>query len=67
MRETLDRLLDHAQQAGAVRTDVTAQDVLRLVHGIVMACEQSPQDTDRLLDVMLDGLRAQARSVPADN
>ena len=31
-----------------------------------MACEQSPQDTDRLLDVMLDGLRAQDRSVPAD-
>jgi AcrR family transcriptional regulator len=58
MRETLDRLLDHAQGAGAIRTDVTAQDVLRLVHGIVMATEQAPQDTDRLLGMMLDGLRA---------
>src|SRR5487761_159068 len=49
MRETVDGLLGYAQGAG----------VLRLVHGIVMACEQSPGDTDLLLDVMLDGLRAQ--------
>jgi AcrR family transcriptional regulator len=61
MRETLDRLLEHAQQAGALRTDVTAHDVLRLVHGIVMATEQAPQDTDRLLGMMLDGLRATPR------
>jgi len=59
MRDTVDRLLEHAQAAGAVRTDVSAQDVLRLVHGVVMATEQSPQDTDRLLGMMLDGLRAQ--------
>ena len=57
MRETLDRLLEHAQRAGAVRGDVTAHDVLRLVHGIVMATEQTPQDTDRLLGMTLDGLR----------
>ena len=58
MRETLDRLLGHAQQAGVLRPDVSAQDVLRLVHGIVMATETAPQDTDRLLGMMLDGLRA---------
>jgi AcrR family transcriptional regulator len=65
MRETVDRLLGYAQGAGVLRADISAQDVLRLVHGIVMACEQSPGDTDRLLDVMLDGLRAQDGSVPA--
>ncbi len=58
MRETLDLLLSYAQREGAVRADVTAHDVLRLVHGIVMATEQAPQDTDRLLGMMLDGLRA---------
>ena len=58
MRDSIDRLLENAQLAGAMRTDVTAHDVLRLVHGIVMATEQSPQDTDRLLGMMLDGLRA---------
>lgn len=61
MRDTLDRLLDYAQRADAVRRDVSAQDVLRLVHGIVMATEQAPEDTDRLLGVMLDGLRPAAR------
>lgn len=61
MRDTLDRLLDYAQRADAVRRDVSAQDVLRLVHGIVMATEQAPQDTDRLLGLMLDGLRPPAR------
>jgi AcrR family transcriptional regulator len=58
MRDTLDRLLEHAQRAGVLRPDVTAHDVLRLVHGIVMATETAPQDTDRLLGMMLDGLRA---------
>ena len=65
MRETVDRLLGYAQGAGVLRPDISAHDVLRLVHGIVMACEQSPADTDRLLDVMLDGLRARDRSAPA--
>jgi AcrR family transcriptional regulator len=60
MRETLDRLLAHAQQAGVLRPDVSAQDVLRLVHGVVMATETAPQDTGRLLGMMLDGLRAGA-------
>jgi AcrR family transcriptional regulator len=64
MNDTLDRLLVHTQGTGVVRPDISAKDVLRLVHGIVMACEQSPQDTDRLLDVMLDGLRARGRSAP---
>ena len=61
MRTTLDRLLGHAQQAGVLRADVTAQDVLRLVHGVVIATEQAPEDTDRLLTLMLDGLRPQPR------
>jgi AcrR family transcriptional regulator len=65
MSDTVDRLLSYAQGSGVLRPDISAKDVLRLVHGIVMACEQSPQDTDRLLDVMLDGLRVQDRSVPA--
>jgi AcrR family transcriptional regulator len=56
MRETLDGLIDHAQEAGVLRPDVTSMDVLRLVHGIVMATEKAPEDTDRLLGMMLDGL-----------
>jgi hypothetical protein len=32
--------------------------VLRLVHGIAVATERSPEDTDRLMALMLDGLRS---------
>jgi AcrR family transcriptional regulator len=58
MHDTADRLLSHAQQAGVVRPDVTSQELMRLVHGIVIATEQSPDQADRLLSLMLDGLRA---------
>jgi AcrR family transcriptional regulator len=58
MREAAGRLVRNAQQAGVLRADVTAQDLLRLVHGIAVATEGSPQDTDRLMALMLDGLRS---------
>jgi AcrR family transcriptional regulator len=57
MRDAAARLLSHAQQAGALRADITPHDVLRLVHGVVIATEQSPQDTDRLMSLMFEGLR----------
>jgi AcrR family transcriptional regulator len=57
MRETVDRLLRQAQEEEVIRPDVTAIDVLRLVHGIAIATEQVPEDADRLLSLMLDGLQ----------
>lgn len=57
MRDTADRLLKHAQEAGVLRADVTAEDVLKLVHGIVVTTERSPEQTGRLLSLVLDGLR----------
>jgi len=59
MHDAADRLLTHAQQAGVLRTDISADDVLRLLHGIVVTTEQAPEQTDRLLSLMLDGLRPQ--------
>jgi AcrR family transcriptional regulator len=59
MHSSTDRLLAHAQQAGVLRADISSQDVLRLVHGITIATEQAPADTDRLLALVLDGLRPQ--------
>jgi AcrR family transcriptional regulator len=57
MRDATERLLTGAQQAGVLRADIKPTDVLRIVHGIVIATEQVPGDTDRLLGLMLDGLR----------
>jgi AcrR family transcriptional regulator len=61
MRATAAQLLARAQDAGAVRRDVGDMDVMRLVHGIAVATEQTPGDADRLLSLMLDGLRVARR------
>jgi AcrR family transcriptional regulator len=58
MRATAQQLLERAQKSGDVRTDISSMDVMRLVHGIAVASEQTPEDADRLLSLMIDGLRA---------
>jgi len=62
IRTAAETLLARAQQAGAVRLDVTATDVIRLVHGISIATERAPSDpaqADRMFTLILDGLRPQ--------
>jgi len=58
MRETTERLLANAQQAGVIRSDVTGMDVMRLLHGVAVSSEKDPGRTDLLLSIMLDGLAA---------
>jgi AcrR family transcriptional regulator len=62
MKSTAEGLLVRAQQAGEVRADISSMDVMRLVHGIAVASEQTPEDADRLLTLVIDGLRAGARN-----
>jgi AcrR family transcriptional regulator len=53
-------LLGRAQEAGVVRSDVEPPELLKLVHAVVVASEYAPDhaaQVDRLLTVMLDGLR----------
>jgi AcrR family transcriptional regulator len=62
MRESATVLLTRAQEAGTVRADASATDLLRLVHAISMAVERPPADdgqADRLLRLVIDGLRPQ--------
>jgi len=62
IRDSADELLARAQQAGAVRTDVSSIDVIRLVHGVSMVTEYAPGDpgqAGRMLALILDGLRPQ--------
>jgi AcrR family transcriptional regulator len=56
MRETVGELVSAAQQAGEIRDDVTAADVLSLVSGCTMMHLEGDQ-ADRVLRVILDGLR----------
>jgi AcrR family transcriptional regulator len=50
-------LLERAQTAGEVRTDVDIADVLHLVSSISKVPMSDPDDVMRILDVALDGLR----------
>lgn len=57
-------LLSRAQQAGAVRPEVTPIDLLRLSHAVALATQRAadgPDQAERLLSLMLDGLMVPAR------
>ena len=59
-----DAVLDRAKEAGFVRPDADARDVIRLVHAVNLASQHAPSDPgqrDRLLGLILDGLCSQPR------
>jgi len=53
-------LLERAQAAGVVRSDVGIGEVIQLVVGIAKIPNADPDQTKRLMRVALDGLRYQA-------
>ncbi|MEV4597884.1 helix-turn-helix domain-containing protein [Amycolatopsis sp. NPDC049253] len=58
-------LLGRAQKAGEARKDTTIADLLRLAGAIGQAADETPDDPklpDRLLLLVVDGLRAQPRT-----
>jgi AcrR family transcriptional regulator len=59
MREAGAVLLRRAQDAGEVRSDVEIVDLLRLMHGIVIANEQAPDQSrvTPMFDVVIAGIR----------
>jgi AcrR family transcriptional regulator len=62
IRGAAEALLARAQEAGAVRADVDAKDLIRLVHAVNLAAQYGPADPgqrDRMLGFILDGLRPQ--------
>ncbi len=50
-------ILEQATAAGSLRSDLSAEDVLKAVSGITFVTTE-PEQAGRLLDVLLDGLRA---------
>jgi AcrR family transcriptional regulator len=59
MREAGGVLLRRAQDAGEVRPDVEIIDLLRLMHGIVIANEQAPDQSrvNPMFDLVIAGIR----------
>jgi AcrR family transcriptional regulator len=67
LAEAGGKLLDRAAAAGSVRADVPAGDLLRLTNAVALASERAPEDpdlTDRLLALVLRGLRPDPAPVP---
>jgi AcrR family transcriptional regulator len=68
LHAAIDVLLRRAQQAGAVRADISTPDLLLLLKGLVRSINEAqqarpdPQLTERLMTVVIDGLRT-ARAV----
>src|ERR1700722_582188 len=59
IRESSNSLVERAQQAGAVRADISGGDLQRMAHGLVMAAEYGAADPgvlDRMMSVVLAGL-----------
>jgi AcrR family transcriptional regulator len=59
LRGAVNPLVAAAQQAGAVRDDLTTTDIMRIGHSIAIVVEADPDSAERLLSVMLAGLRPQ--------
>jgi len=53
-------LIERAQAEGAVRPDVTFMDVARIVSGIAVSPSADHDQKERMLQIVLDGLRATA-------
>lgn len=65
MRSAGDALLVRAQQAGAVRADVSIGDLLQLTNAIALAAEATPDEpelADRLLSLTLRGITADSHT-----
>ena len=63
MHAALDNLLRRAQQAGAVRPEITTPDIIILLKGLLRSINDAPPGpasqalADRLITVVTDGLR----------
>jgi AcrR family transcriptional regulator len=55
-----DRVLRCAQEAGVARDDVTGDDLMHLVSPMCISATLTPEQADRLLPLVLDGLRVGA-------
>jgi AcrR family transcriptional regulator len=62
----VQRMLQRGKDAGAVRSDVTADEIGFLINAIAQAglrIEQTPGASRRCIDIMLDGLRPRPKNL----
>ena len=59
--DACDRVLTRAQEAGVARTDIDGADLMQLVSQMCTSPTLTPDQGERLLAVILDGLRPSGR------
>jgi AcrR family transcriptional regulator len=62
LRSCTEALLTRAQEAGEVRPDIQPYDLIKLTHGLIVATDSAPGDSeqvDRILSLMMGGLLVQ--------
>lgn len=67
MTAAVDELVQHAIAQGALRPDITAEDLLRTIYALCYARQPEPgweTQVLRLLDIFIDGLRARQTPGP---
>jgi AcrR family transcriptional regulator len=57
LREATQLLIDRARATQAVRDDITADDISLMMHGLASTMGHPGRDWNRLLELMLDGMR----------
>ena len=55
--DAMDRVVRRAQDAGAIRTDVNGAELMQLISPICISTTLSEEQSNRLLGMILDGLR----------
>lgn len=64
LHEAAEAVLEAARETGAVRSDIEANDLLRLGHGIAVAADLAPESGDLLVSVMINGLKVADKKFP---
>ena len=57
IRTTAERLLARAQESGEVRADLDPTELMMLIHGVIVASELHPEKSERLMSLLLEGIR----------
>ena len=60
LESSFDVVIDRGKKAGVVRNDVDGSDVMQLVSPVCTNASVEPEQAERLLRMILDGLRADA-------
>jgi AcrR family transcriptional regulator len=55
--EAAGKVLSRAQEAGEARTDINGEDLMQLVSPMCMSATLTPEQGQRLINMVLDGLR----------